>query len=309
MAARNPTVFCIVLNVNGRELVREALDSLGRMTYPAFKLIVVDNGSTDGSQAAVREGYPDVMLIENGANLGFGEGNNVGMKYALDAGAEWILLLNNDIVVHPDMLSEMMKVAESDPAIGMLAPKIYYHSRPEIFWYAGGEVNFWTGIVSHRGVGRRDSGQYDRVEDTGYITGCAMLIRREVLERVGLFDPVYSPGYSEDADLSQRARRAGFRLVYVPQAKLWHKVSAFSGGGMSAMKTRLKVEHNMIFMKRYARWYHWLTIPWCVGGLAILFVIGQLLKGNFATVGALAKGFLKALGRLFSSGGTNKLSS
>src|SRR5207247_415052 len=114
-------------------------------------------------------------------------------------GAGWILLLNNDIVVAPAMLSEMMKVAQSDPSIGMLAPKIYYHSRPAVFWYAGGKVNYWTGIVSHRGVGRQDSGQYDRVEDTGYITGCAMLIRREVLERVGLFDPIYSPGYSEDA--------------------------------------------------------------------------------------------------------------
>jgi len=145
------------------------------------------------------------------------------------------------------------------------------------------------------------NGQFDRIEDTKYITGCAMLIRRVVLEKVGMFDPIFYPAYSEDADLSTRTLRAGHRLVYVPRAKLWHKVSAFSGGGISPMKTRLKVEHNLIYFKHYARWYHWITIPWCVGGLAIIFVIRQLLKGNFKVVGALAQGFFHALGRLWSS--------
>lgn len=268
------------------------------MTYPNFTVAVVDNGSTDGSEAVVRDRYPGITLIENGRNLGFGEGNNVGMRHALSKGAPWVLLLNNDIVVAPEMLSEMMNVAGSAPSIGMLAPKIYYHSLPDTFWYAGGEVNYWTGIVSHRGVGRRDAGQFDRVEDTEYITGCAMLIRSRALEQVGLFDPVFYPAYAEDADLSTRVARAGYRLVYVPAAKLWHKVSAFSGGGTSPLKTRLKVEHNLIYFKRYARWYHWTTIPWCVGALAAVFVVKQLARGNIGVVGALVHGFFKALGRL-----------
>jgi GT2 family glycosyltransferase len=274
------------------------------MTYPAFKLIVVDNGSTDGSQAAVRDGYPGATLIENGKNLGFGEGNNVGIRYALEHGAGWILLLNNDVVVAPDMLSALMNVAEPDPSIGILAPKIYFHDLPDTIWYAGGKVNYWTGMVSHRGLRQKDRGQFDRAEDTAYITGCAMLIRRTVPERVGLFDPIFFPAYSEDADLSTRTVRAGYRLVYVPQARLWHNVSASSGGATSPLKTRLKVEHNLIFFKRYARWYHWLTIPWCVGSLAFLFVFRQLLRGDFGTVAALGRGFLKAISRLFSSGPT-----
>jgi GT2 family glycosyltransferase len=298
MSTNSPLVYCVVLNLNGRVLLLETLESVCRMTYPNFRVIVVDNGSTDGSQDAVRTHHPSLELIENGVNLGFGEGNNVGMRYALNRGAEWVFLLNNDIAVDPAMLTELMQRAQSDDRIGILSPKIYYHSESKKIWYAGGSVHYFTGIISHRGLRELDLGQYDSVEDTQYITGCAFLVHRRVLTTVGMFDRIYYPIYSEDADLSVRAQRAGFRLVYVPQAKLWHKVSAFSGGGLTPFKTKLKVEHNLIFFKRYARWYHWLTIPWCVGAMAIAFVTKQLLKGNFGVVGSLFSGFRAALGRI-----------
>ena len=270
------------------------------MRYPNFRVIVVDNGSTDGSQESVRSKYPTVKLLENGKNLGFGEGNNVGMRFALEHDAEWLFLLNNDTVVDPDLLTELMDVAVTDEKIGALSPKIYYHSEPNKFWYAGGNINYFTGIVSHRGLREDDRGQYDSVEQTRYITGCAFLVKREVVERVGMFDPVFYPIYSEDADLSVRIERAGYRLVYVPRAKMWHKVSAFSGGGLTPFKTQLKVEHNLIFFKRHARWYHWVTIPWCVGGVAAVFVLTELLHGNFRIVAALMRGFRRALGRIIS---------
>jgi GT2 family glycosyltransferase len=300
MPTEFPMVYCIILNLNGREMLLETLDSVKRMTYPNFKVVVVDNGSTDGSPDAVRTKSPWAILIENGKNLGFGEGNNVGMRYALQCGADWVFLLNNDIIVNPDLLTHMMNVAVSDQSIGILSPKIYYHSKPTTLWYAGGNINYWTGIISHRGLREEDHGQYDRVQDTHYITGCAFLIKREVLEKVGMFDPVYYPAYAEDADLAVRTQRAGYRLVYVPQAMLWHKVSAFSGGGLTPMKTRLKVEHNLIFFRRYASWYHWLTIPWCIAGLTIVFLLKELVKGNFKIISALLQGFVKAFGKLGS---------
>ena len=300
MKAESPLVYCLVLNLNGRELLRETLDSVQRMTYPNFRVIAIDNGSSDGSQEMVRSGYPAVTLIENGTNLGFGEGNNVGMRYALQQGARWIFLLNNDIAVDANLLTELMDDAMSEQNVGILGPKIYYHAEPNTLWYAGGRINYFAGVISHRGVRQEDRGRYDAAGDTEYVTGCAFLVRREVLEKVGLFDPVYHPAYSEDADLSVRAQRAGYRLRYVPKAKLWHKVSSSSGGGMTPMKTRLKVEHNLIFFRRYARWYHWLTIPWCVGGIAVVFVVRELLKGNFRIVGALAGGFVQALKRVAS---------
>jgi GT2 family glycosyltransferase len=295
-----PTVYCIVLNLNGRDLLAETLESMGKMNYPSAKIVVVDNGSNDRSQSMVRERFPGIDLIENGSNLGFGGGNNVGMQFALDRGAEWIILLNNDIAVDPAMLDELMTIALSDSSIGALSPKIYYFGEPDKLWYAGGSVNFWTGVISHRGLRETDHGDYDRIEDTEYITGCALLVRGSVLKKVGLFDPVYRPIYTEDADLSLRIRRAGYRLVYVPPAKLWHKVSAFSGGGLTPFKTRLKVEHNLIFFKRYARWYHWLTIPWCIGGMTVIFVVKELVKGNFSILAALVKGFAAAIKRIFS---------
>jgi len=300
MATTDPLVHCIVLNLNGGDLPRETLQSLEQMTYANFKIIVVDNGSTDGSQALVCLNYPEAILIENGANLGFGEGNNVGIRYALDNNADWVFLLNNDIVVDSHLLTNLMTVAVADDKIGILGPKIYYHTEPARLWYAGGKVNYFTGVISHRGLREEDRGQYDRVEETDYVTGCAFLVKREVLETVGLFDPVYYPMYSEDVDLAVRAARAGYRLVYVPPGKLWHKVSASSGGGMTPFKTRLKVEHNLIFFKRHARWYHWLTIPWCVGALAAKFVASELFKGNFAIVSALLRGFVRALTRIGS---------
>ncbi len=289
-----PLVYGIILNFNGKPLLLETLASVKQITYSNFKITVVDNGSMDGSQAAMREQFPDVLLIENEKNLGFGEGNNVGIRYALQHGAEWVLLLNNDIAVAPDLLTHMMAVATSDAKIGIIGPKIYYHDQPETIWFAGGRINFWAGLTAHRGIREVDRGQYDRVEDADYLTGCAMLIRREALERIGMFDPIYFPAYSEDADLCVRARHAGYRLVYVPQARVWHKVSSSSGGGMTPFKTKLKVEHSLIFFKRYARWYHWLTMPWCIAGLAFAFVMKELLKGNGRVVSALLRGFARA---------------
>jgi hypothetical protein len=295
-----PLVYCIVLNLNGKALLLETLDSLRRVTYPNFRTVVVDNGSDDGSQDAVRSQFPDVTLIENGKNLGFGEGNNVGMRYAIAQGADWVFLLNNDIMVDPAMISEMIDVAATDPSIGILGPKIYYHTSPDLIWYAGGTINYWTGVIAHRGLRKKDHNQFDKVQDTDFVTGCAMLMKREMLDKIGLFDPIFYPIYSEDVDLSVRAAQAGWRIVYVPKAKLWHKVSAFSGGGMTPFKTRLKVEHNLIIFKRYAHWYHWLTIPFCIGILTIPFVVKELLKGNFGVITALLGGFVKAIKRLVS---------
>ena len=302
--ADSPVVYCIVLtcglNPDGRvkKLLLDTLDSVTKMTYPNFKVVVVDNGSIDGSQDAVRAAYPDMTLIENGENLGFMKGSNVGLRYALGQKADWTLLLNNDISVDPELLSEMMKVAVSDDSVGIVAPKIYFFSEPNKIWYAGGSINYFTGIIKHLGLREEDHGQYDQTKETGYITGCAILIRREVMEKIGLLDPIYSPMYSEDADFSVRASRAGYKLMYVPKAKLWHKVSSFTGGGLSPVKTRLKVEHNLIFFKRYARWYHWFTIPVCIAFMATLFVVKELFKGNFAIVGALLSGIGKSVASL-----------
>ncbi len=290
-ASRQPLVYNIVLNLNGREVLKEALDCAMKQTFPNCRTVVIDNGSTDGSQELVRSQFPSVELVEIGKNVGVMEGYNTGLRYGLEHGADWLFLLNNDIVFEPALVTELMRVALETPSAGVLAPKIYYQSEPNKFWYAGGTINYFTGIIAHRGLREEDHGQYDRIEETEYITGCAMLIKREVVEKIGMLDLTFSPMYSEDADFSIRAKRAGYKLMYVPTVKLWHKVSAFSGGGLTPLKTRLKVEHNFIIFKRYARWYHWLTIPWCIGLMTLIFILKELAKGNFSIISSLFRGF------------------
>ena len=298
--APQPLVYCVILNWNGGTLLLDTLESVGKMTYENRTVLVVDNGSTDGSMATALSQHPRVEVIENGANLGFGEGNNAGIRTALDRGAEWVFLLNSDIIVDPLLLSELMAVAGPDPRIGIVGPKIYYHSQPSLIWYAGGRINYFAGVNSHRGIRRVDRGQYDTCEDTDYVTGCALLIRRAALETAGMFDPAFSPAYGEDADLCVRVAGAGYRIVYVPQGRLWHRVSAFSGGGLTPLKTRLKVEHSLIFLQKHARWYHWLFIPWCVGAGTIAFLGRELLRGNLPVVKALVQGYGHALRRILS---------
>ena len=303
MSSPAPLVYCIVLNYNGRSVLGETLETLGAMTYPNFRVVVADNGSTDGSVALVKERFPRVEIIEIGGNLGVAGARNIAMKYAIDRGAAWIHHLDNDIRVHPGLLSELMKAAAADGRVGILGAKIYYHAKPDLLWYAGGKVNYWSGMVTHRGIRRTDRGQYNREEDTGYVVGCSFLVGKHVIERVGPFDPIFTPFYTEDSDMCARALRAGFRVRYVPSAVLWHRVSTSSGGVITPKRVMLKIEYNLIYFRRYARWYHWLTIPWCIGGLALAYLVREIGRGNFAVIPALLKGFSKAAGRLFGGAG------
>ena len=256
-----PLTYVIVVNWNGRDDTLECLASLGRVEYPLMRVLVVDNGSTDGSQDAIRREYPGVMLLETGSNLRFAGGNNAGIRYALANGAEQVALLNNDTTVDPGFLGSMTARMQSTPGAGVVAPKILYSAEPDRLWYAGGEISFWTGTMRHRGIRERDDGRYDEPCETGYATGCCFLTSRNTLERVGLLDESYFM-YAEDADWCMRARRAGLRVLYDPQARVWHKVSVSAGGHLSSFKLRNKFVSNFRFFSRYASWYHWLVFPW-----------------------------------------------
>ncbi len=222
---KQPRVAAIVLNWNRREDTLECLRSLERLTYPNYDIIVVDNGSSDGSAEAIHEAFPSIQLLINTENLGFAGGNNVGIRHALGGEADYIFLLNNDTVVNAALLDELVAVAEADPQIGLVGPKIYYYDQSDKLWYAGAREQWLRRIPATVGLDELDQGQYDQVRETAFIYGTAMLIRRRVLENIGLFDERFF-AYHEDADFCMRARQAGYRCVYNPRGVLWHKVSA-----------------------------------------------------------------------------------
>lgn len=271
-----PEVRIIVLNYNGLRLTLDCLASLYLMDYPAFRVIVVDNGSTDGSADAVRAAFPQAEVIETGENLYWAGGNNAGIKAALDSGAEYALLINNDTVADRGLVRGLVSAMRAHPRAGLAGPMIYYHPPQPggrgLIWYAGGVIDFRRGLTAHRGIREEDIGQYKEVEETGYVTGCGMMASRECLLRVGLLDASYGM-YAEDADLSLRARKAGFSLLFAPGARMWHKVSSTAGGEFSPYKLRKKLRANLLFFWRYARPYHWLTIPFFVTARTIRFFL------------------------------------
>ena len=201
------------------------LQSMQALDYPNFKIVVVDNGSKDGSDRIISQQFPNVHLICNQSNLGFSGGMNVGIEFAMQQGADYLLLVNNDTQLDPPMLRELVQAAEAHPKAGLLAPKIYYYHDRSLIWAAGARwVNFppRAKIVGFR---KRDHPRYDKLGPVEFATGCVLMIRRQVVETVGGLDPIFYPIYHEDYDYSARVRKAGWEIWYVPTAKLWHKES------------------------------------------------------------------------------------
>lgn len=243
-----PQVAIIVLNWNGLNDTLECLESLSHLDYPFYEVIVVDNDSTDGSVPAIRARCPDVVIIETGENLGYTGGNNVGIRYALECGADYVLLLNNDTVVEPAFLRLLVDAAEAEPAVGIAGPTIYYHERPDVIWSAGGAIDWQRGSTRMVGLDEQDGGQFGQVPRTvDFVTGCAMLVGRAVLEQAGLLDERFF-AYYEETEWCVRATRAGFQIVHVPPAHIWHKISPAAQAD-SPLVHYYMTRNRLLFMK------------------------------------------------------------
>ena len=245
-------VAVVVLSWNGLEDTLACLRSLREVDYEPLLLIVVDNGSTDGSAEAVEQEFPGVDLVRNETNLGFAEGNNVGIKRALERGADHVLILNNDVVVDPGFVKALVDEAARRPEAGALCSKILYFEPADLIWFAGASFDPRSGYNGRqRGYRKRDDGGFDNVVQTDRACGAAMLVPRSVLETVGLFDADLFC-YSEDTDWSLRARRAGYRHYVVPASKLWHRISLASGGENSPTTLYYGLRNTLVVCERYA---------------------------------------------------------
>lgn len=228
IAATDPLVYIVVLNWNGREDTLACLRSLEPVWSERTKGVVVDNGSTDGTPDAIRAAFAAVEVLETGRNLGFTGGNNVGLRFALDSGADYVLLLNNDTVVDPLFVREMLKVAARSEEIGFVSPKIYFLDPPDLLWFAGARFSTRTGYGRVIGYGEPDRGQYDDVRPIDRPCGCAVLVSRRLCREAGLMeDKLFL--YVDEVEWMLRGRKHGFKACYAPKAKVWHKVSASVG--------------------------------------------------------------------------------
>ncbi|MBI2140928.1 glycosyltransferase family 2 protein [Candidatus Woesearchaeota archaeon] len=292
---RKPLVSIILLNWNNYDLTKDCLESLEKISYQNFKIVVVDNGSANDApklKALRKKGF-SFTLIENSKNLGFAEGNNVGIRRALEDKADYILLLNNDTVVHQEFLGHLVAEAERDKRAGIVSPLIYYYDEPKRVWYAGASFNFWHGDARHQHLNEIDKGQFKEVTDTDYGSGCAMLVRREVFEKIGVLD-AYFFLYYEEADFCTRAKRQGYGIKVVPASKIWHKVSASIRKG-SPLMIRQNMRNRLIFMRKNARWCHWPSFAaFYLAELAAL-VAYKLLKRDSAAAKAAILGFIQGI--------------
>ncbi|MDM8528608.1 glycosyltransferase family 2 protein [Anaerolineales bacterium HSG24] len=222
---KTPQVVIVLVNWNGLTDTLACLASLEKVDYPNYQTIVIDNGSSDDSVEQIRIHYPKVTLFETGENLGFVGGNNIAMQHPLVAKTDYVLLLNNDTEVAPDFLSLLVEVAQSDKKIGIVGPTIYYFDEPKTIWSAGGGIDWDKGMTHMVNLNELDEGQLgDTPRSMYFVTGCALLIKRSVIKEVGLLDPRFF-AYYEEAEWCVRTTQAGFKILHVPSARIWHKIS------------------------------------------------------------------------------------
>lgn len=223
---RELLVYIVLVNWNGLEDTLECLRSLNEISYKNYKIVVVDNGSNNNQADVIKKKFPYIKLIKNKRNEGFVVANNQGIELALKNGADYILLLNNDTVVEQNFLNILINHAERNRDVGILSPKILYYDSNEI-WSMGGKISYLTGFSIMIGKGK-NSENYNEVIKPDFVSGCAMLIRNEVIEKIGLLDPVYF-AYYEDADYCFRVGKLGYKIKVIPESIIWHKKSASAG--------------------------------------------------------------------------------
>lgn len=282
-------VIIIILNWNNWQDTIECLESLYQNEHPNYDIIVVDNNSTDDSIKKIKDycngkikiessffTYNNsnkpitileseirnekdlsfsrkLTLIKNNKNEGFAEGNNIGIRYALkNLDPDYILLLNNDTVVDRKFLVEMLKVSESNDKIGIVGPKIYYYNEPDRIWFARGKISWKFCRGLNIGYNEIEEGQHNQITGMEYASGCTFLIKREVIEKIGLIDKRFFL-YFEEIDWTLRATKCGYKSVFAPKAKVWHKISKSGGGIKGPIGLYYITRNRWLLMKRWAK--------------------------------------------------------
>lgn len=292
-------VAAVVVNFRTPELTIDCVRSLLASDATGLRVVLVDNASGDGSAEAFRQAFAAearVTVIGCDVNAGYTGGNNAGFRAATKMGARFAFVLNSDTIVAPDCVRLLVEEAERVPDAALVVPRIFFGDPPDALWFGGSRFSMWTGRVTH--VGRKAGAEHGlpAPDDIPFATGCALLVRLDVLRAVGGFDEALF-AYCEDLDLSLRVRKAGYRVRYVPAATLWHLegVSHRRAGGQS-LRIYLHVRNTLRVLHRHARWYHWLTLgPVFLVDTVARFIAVSVRDRDLPGVAAVIRGVLHAV--------------
>lgn len=305
----NPVLSIILVNYGQPDLTIECVNSLDKSSFKDFRVIIVDNEATLDSTEKLRSECAKATVIPSAENLGFAEGNNVGIRYALETQSEMILLLNNDTVVDEDLLRNLVETAGQDNRTGIVGGKVYYYNDPGVIWFAGGRLEIDKALGTHVGIGERDDGSFDVMKKSDFITGCCLLAKREVFERIGLLDKKMFL-YFEDADFCLRARNVGYTVMFQPKAHVYHKVSN-STKRESPVYLYFNLRNKILFLRKHSTSKKWLKhSPYLIYFYIRQFIRLIIKRRDLRAAGAALLGTLDGLRNftgLNGEGNLNKL--
>jgi len=246
----NPHIKLLILNWNGADLTNQCLASVETLSYDNYSTMVIDNASSDNSIEIIHGNYPLVEVLALDKNYGFGPAYNLAFKHLQSSKTDYYLIINNDTTVEPNLLEKLLEGVDKFGAEHLYCPIIHYLEYPNKIWFAGGNVNLKLGQLTHVGIRQENKGQYSEMTKTGYATGCCIFTSPETIQKLNGFDGDFNM-YAEDVDLCLRGKAMGIDSILIPEAKIYHKVSASIGGEFSISKLKRKLKSIMQLMSKH----------------------------------------------------------
>lgn len=271
------SVGIVIVNYNGAAYQNDCIRTLYEQTYQKFEIIVVDSASSDDSIKLLKKEYPKVYILEQSTNVGVAAGNNIGIKYSKKLGMDYTLLLNNDVELHKNVLKNLMNRVNENTIV---VPKIYYYEPDDLLWFAGGELDWRRGGSYHIGINCKDKDQYNMEREITYAPTCCMLIHNSIFDKIGyIYEPYFM--YYDDTDFCAKINENDqLKILYVPDAYMWHKVSSSTGGGTSKLKIYYQTRNKLLYMERYRKYIKRTNIIWTYFVCGLRYLKGLLFNSN-----------------------------
>ncbi len=288
-------VIVLILSYNGKYLLEDSISSYLANDYLNFKVVVIDNGSTDETKEWVNKNYPEVKVIRTDRNLGYSGGFNFGLDYAFNQNhADYVLISNNDVKVDLKVISELVKVAETDDKIGFVTGKVYYFDEPNKFQTVGYNEDPIKWVGGHKGQKEVDTGQFDEICELPLSDDIFMLVKKDLYFKVGAYD-INLKFQGEQMDWQIRGKKEGYKIFYSPGAKIWHKES-MTIGKASPLKTFYDVRNSLVVTLKYKDIYFIKTyLKWFIPNVVLIPIIKNILKFKFNYSWAIFSGFISAI--------------